>query len=193
MALVGKIIHDTQMNSKPMVTQDLIIPFYCNYCQNIAYLLKSANQEEIQFLDYFNSSFRQHQCFNIQGKTFLKDPQLKKLMALKWGIQKIPFSLKKSQKGKQIKFSKGIIVSIPSEELKDRFLEVLTIENSFINVRITSIPDGLSAGMLIDLSDTIRVGPGKFRIKEIRQVSPFKDIDQNQTQTKEYFQLSLSA
>ncbi len=176
-----------------MVTQELIIPFYCNYCQNIAYLLKTADQEELQFLDYFDSSFRQHQCFNIQGKSFLEDPQLKKLIALEWGIQKIPFSLKKSQKGKQNRFSMGIIISIPAKDEKDRFLDVLSIENSLIRVRIPSVPDELSAGMLIDLSDANRIGSGKFRIKEIRQVPLTKDIDQSQPQAKEYFQLSLSA
>lgn len=175
-----------------MLIQDLIIPLYCSNCQNVIFVHHPQNSSEVRLLDYFEGGWRQHPCIGILGNAFLEHDDIQNRLKLKWGIEKIPFFKKKDQRTRQLKFSAGIIISLPTKEDKNAFFQVLTLEGNIIDIKIKSVPSDISAGILIDLKAASRVGPGKFRLPELTQLAVPNENDIKAAQPKEYYHLSLS-
>ena len=175
-----------------MLTHELVIPFICAYCQNIALLFKPENESGIQLLDFFNSRWRQHTCATIKGKSLFDDNLIKALSELKWGIRKIPRIAGLNQKTRQKRLSKGIILSIPQDG-EQHFIKVLTLENTLIDIKTVKKSTDLSAGLLIDLSGAVRTGHRKFRLSKITQLLMRDELNQSSDTQKEFYQFLLTA
>ncbi len=176
-----------------MMTPELLIPFYCRDCLNLIFLVKRAADPGLLFLEYGQSGWKHHSCYNRNQRLTQEDAHFHNISQLEWGVQKLPFLLRESSHPvKQRQFALGVIISIATQEEKNRLLRVISPENVVVEVKTKYETSELSAGVLIDLSEMVRVGPGKFRLMEIIQIVLPADLDQHAS-SEEYYQMTLSA
>lgn len=177
-----------------MSLNHLIIPHYCVQCRNLSFIYKHDTNSSPIFLDFENSSWRYHACSHKHYQSLIYDSRYKELLELDYGVQTIPFKHRSSKSLKtQSLPSMGVIVSIPSEAVEPRFLKVVTPDNALISVRFVEFPSELSAGLPIDLTESVRVGQGKYRLKTTKYVLPsINEIEKNED-VLEYYQLSIIA
>ncbi len=176
-----------------MFVQQIVLPFHCNSCQNLAFLYQSDNNLNPQVLEYVDASWRKHRCAVIKKAKILDDILLKQLSSFRWGIQNIPFSYNKTEPLKRDIPRMGVIISIPAQTEENQLIKIISLENILIEIKIPPQIEGLSAGMLIDLTNVIRIGRGKFRVKEIKQVLIPEEGDFDTSVDDEYYLLSVSA
>ncbi len=151
-----------------MYQKSVLLPFYCNNCNHLAYLYKSESDLQEIVIEYAESSWQMHQCFSIKGST-VRNPG-DSFPNVSWGAGKIIIDYSRQIKRlKSPDLTLGVIIQLPENEEKEEFIKVLTVENNLILLRSTQPEEGLSAGMLIDLSDAKKVGKNKFRIPKVIQ------------------------
>ncbi|MBU2512118.1 hypothetical protein KJ966_12325 [bacterium] len=148
----------------------------------MAFLYKTESDHNGIVIEYAESSWKRHQCFSIKGSSIWNPED--KFSAISWGGTEIQIdSSKQIKRLKSNNLTLGVIIQLPQREEKDGFIKVLTIENNLILLRSKQPIEDLSAGMLIDLSTTEKVGKNKFRIPSILQVS-LPDIGENKIADK---------
>jgi len=177
-----------------MSLNHLVIPHYCPQCQNLSFIYRNDADTSPTFLDYDNSMWRYHACSYRHYQSLIKESQAKKLLDLEFGVQMIPFNHRESKSKKtQSLPSMGVIISIPQKEEEPRFIKVITIDNSIISLRILDFPPDLSVGLPIDLTECVRVGQGKYRLKKVSYLLPVSGEIEKKEDILEYYQLSIVA
>lgn len=153
-----------------MFSQTLLIPFYCNHCHHLSFLLKDEAHPEGIVIEYVQSNWQLHQCFSLKGKNIFSHER--GLDSIKWGDKLIPVNYDK--KAKRLKSSspkEGIIVKIPEQDATEKNAKVLTLDNNWLSIDLKTSIEDLSVGMLIDLTDAKKVGKDKHRLQEVKQLT----------------------
>ncbi len=160
-----------------MFTQTLLIPFYCNHCHHLSFLLKDDAHPVGVAVEHVQSNWQLHQCFSKKGKEIWSHE--KQLDFIKWGDKRIPVNFDK--KAKRLKSSSpiaGIIIKLPEDGESEESIRILTIDNNLLSIKLKASISDLSVGMLIDLTEAKKIGKDKHRLQEIKQIS-FPEIDVN--------------
>jgi hypothetical protein len=178
-----------------MYHPEFFIPFYCNHCNQLAFLCKNKENSETNVLEYQKANWQYHLCYKIKGNAIWNhNPNLP---AIEWGSSLIPVNYpKRAKKNRQTDYSIGVIVELPDPaetDVKNSFYKVLTTENSVVYIRSVQSQTVPSAGLLIDLSKAKKVGNDKFRIPEILPINVVVDLEKQEKEINEYFKFTLSA
>ncbi|PCI23676.1 MAG: hypothetical protein COB67_12480 [SAR324 cluster bacterium] len=177
-----------------MEPKRLLIPVYCPNCENLSYFIKDS-QDNKRLIEFKKGSWLEHPCGQMKGPSFWADPLLVELSEIQWGSQDLSFTLgeqKRSQRARS-KPELGIVIELaPLGELGSK-MQLLTVDETLIEVRTAEDPKSLSVGMLLDLKHLIRVGKDKYRLATLEQASLPEVFFQTVEVPKEYYQLTLSA
>ena len=177
-----------------MQNNELLIPFYCFSCGNLTFVHRQGSSEHLSLIDYKSPNWRLHTCFNVSKPRFLANRHIQKMNSLDWGSDRLPFAHRiQAEDRKQRKFTLGVVIGLPQKTSKDRFFQVLTLENSLIELKSVQKELPESCGMVVDLSDMIRIGKGKYRLESIKYcaVSNYQPLPGSETD--EVYQIILSA
>ena len=177
-----------------MKTEELFIPFFCNNCQQLAFIYKQSSEQALQVIEFYKNAWNPHLCFNAKGDSIWShDPSLAKL---EWGVQRIPVNFpSKPKKKRHDEPSLGVVIELPQQEDSEEspsFLKVLTMQGSVAYVRRTRKADLTSAGILIDFSQAKKIGNDKYRVSEFIQIHPQLEPDESDNQA-DVFCFTLSA
>ena len=153
---------------------EVLYPFYCFNCGNLAFVHRQLGDEQLRIADFISLKWQVHSCFKIDRDRFGNNPHIQKLHTLDWKSDRLPFVHRiLPSVPKQRHYSAGIVISLPTDGKEGNPFMVLTPENSVIEIKSVqkTIPE--ICGVLIDISDHVRIGKGKFRINTItRYVVP---------------------
>jgi len=177
-----------------MHKKELVIPFYCFSCGNLSFVHRQNGQEQTNIIDYAADEWKVHTCYSIHPKRFTDSQHIQNLQSVDWGSDRLPFVHRiQPENRRQRKFSFGIVISLPPRSSKDQYFKVLTLENSIVEIRTVQkeIPD--SCGRLIDISDMVRIGKGKYRQASIKYGTVSEYQKMSSRALRDVYQIKVSS
>ncbi len=176
-----------------MPKKQLIIPHYCQSCQHLTFLLRESEPFQFSLLDYKKGLWEPHSCAQIRPGLTEEIRQQNKYQELDESPQTIPFKHQpSSQSKKRVPLTVGVVLDISVKD-ENRAITVVTPENQLIEVRVLDSTRTITAGKSIKLKNAVRIGKGKYRLKQAEFIDPRKKTVKKQSTPKSHYQLILSA
>lgn len=177
-----------------MKNRDLLYPFYCFKCGNLAFVHRLSGDDQLRIVDFNSLQWRVHSCFKADKISFTTNPHIKLLQALDRNSQRLPFVHRILPSiPKQRKYSAGIVISLPSSADKDQYFNVLTPENNVIEIKSAEKKQPKNCGLVIDLTQQVRIGKGKFRVKKITEYTVPDFLHNSKTSVEDIYQVKVSS
>lgn len=173
-----------------MFTQEILFPLHCRSCGNLSYLFIPADGKDIRVLDHLNNTWIEHSCCRFKGHDACYSQS--RIRHLEWGIRKLGFEPRKQAVSRSLHPS-GVVLELPDDNNTQGFLRVLTLDGKTLDLRVVTPEKNISAGMLIDLTNAGKIGKGKYRVNEIRQIPIALDSSEPYPIDSEFVALSASA
>lgn len=177
----------------PMARKQLIVPYYCQHCQHLTFLVREGEPFEFRLLDFLKSAWRPHSCSQIQPELTAEISNQEIYNQISWETDTISFQHKGTALVKKRQsLTAGIVLKV-KEVNNNLAVEVVTPENQLLNVRILNPARTVSAGKAISLKKAVRIGKDKYRLEKLDFVNPGKKSTETKAKPDLHYQLVLDA
>ena len=170
------------------------IPIHCPKCSQLTFLITKREAGENHLLSFSNDEWRHHGCLHSINDDKLKNEAVEQ--ALEGKKQLVRLNFMPADAGRPLKnrpLTVGVILEFNRLESKTN-LTILTPEEQVIQVRLTDNTSPLSAGLVVNLANLKRVGPNRYRLKEIEEIDLLKLVKTiADSETQAIIQCYLSA
>jgi ribosomal protein S10 len=146
-----------------------VYPTYCPNCQKLMFIGKHQNQM-LYAIGYDKSNWIKHDCTDDNSHIYQNDLIIDYINENDLG-QPIPFQYLKTKKDYKRKILRpGIVLSVEKDNSDKLILNVITVDNKHIVVKVLKSDKRILPGNIIDLKSATRTGTDKFRLPSIRLI-----------------------
>ena len=167
-----------------------IYPTYCPNCSQLMFLGKHQSQE-LCAIDYQKANWIPHNCTDDKSHIYENDLIIDHINEEDQQAP-IPFVWQKKKSDQTKKSLKpGVVLSVENND-ETKILEVITVDNSQLSIKVVKDDSAVQPGFVLDLKKATRTGKNKYRISQVSQIDVSSENFDNDGVLQEFYAINIS-